>query len=136
MSQSRRLMYNHFGLLKSSYYDNMLEFLPVKGFSIFNLILIIMKGSPLFQEAICLSGACNTRFSHKFVLPLLSVTPRAKTVSSKLCPGLFPRHLLPLLPGLSVNPSLSGSSQSTIHHSQSNPLIGNFILNLERKTLS
>ena len=39
-------------------------------------------------------------------------------------------------PGLSVNPSLSGSSQSTIHHSQNNPLIGNFILNLERKTVS
>lgn len=30
-----------------------------------------MKGSPLFQEAICLSGACAARFSHNFVLPLL-----------------------------------------------------------------
>ena len=31
-----------------------------------------MKGSPLFQEAICLSGACAARFSHNFVLPLLT----------------------------------------------------------------
>ena len=54
-----------------------------------------MKGSPLFQEAICLSGACDTRFSHNFVLPLLTAVPRAIAVWRQLCPALFPRHLPP-----------------------------------------